>query len=378
MQQDFAHAGREPSRLFISDTHLFHPHNGALQYQGAMIEQTKPDELYILGDGIDYEKMLNEIIKYNNKNNAELTTPPDTFMRALSLMPTKDIERHLRLYDVLIAAAINGTKIYYIPGNHDNNLRALNGQNIDGLIEYHDDMVININGKNTLLEHGHLNDKYCSENYEGYAAWGSRILDGSIAIDHSLNALKSKFLNQAQARHSYHFSNTVKEFGKGVVEDFYLTAIERLKKRGLDAAIMGHIHKAKIYDSDFKILTSSFIANFDAPNSSPTKIITETNTPANTFYNTGDGFTHGTGLYHSPETGFKILDKKNLQHSQTFNTSQPSPYPLEYRIQALKILQAQYETFKAVANLELGWSHSGVHKSTTHTPKETTPTASVA
>ncbi|MAF98307.1 MAG: hypothetical protein CMH26_06705, partial [Micavibrio sp.] len=66
------------------------------------------------------------------------------------------------------------------------------------------------------------------------------------------------------------------------------------------------------------------------------------------------------------------------QHSQTFNTSQPSPYPLEYRIQALKILQAQYETFKAVANLELGWSHSGVHKSTTHTPKETTPTASVA
>jgi hypothetical protein len=157
--------------------------------------------------------------------------------------------------------------------------------------------------------------------------------------------------------------------GKAVYKDFRETAREQALIRGAQASIVGHIHKAETKYMPLKEEYHHKIGNINN-NQAPINLVTIIVTDY-TYHNTGDGFTHGTGLLHNNE-GFKSLDKNSYTPSKLFDLSIENPLK-HYRATSKRLLQTQYSTFLATVDLEKGWSHSASHNKTTLSELELNP-----
>ncbi|MCB1680901.1 MAG: metallophosphoesterase [Rhodospirillales bacterium] len=364
MEKVFLPALREPVSLFVSDTHLFHQHNSALQYQGQMIEQVNPDRLFLIGDIIDYEYIMHIIQKRMKAGgNGQEVTLPANFEDFLEELDVPAYEAHLRFMDVVMAQIDRGTEVYFIPGNHDNTLDIFNGQTLNG-IHVRDHMLERFGGIITHLEHGDENDPACLANYEGLYSKGSRILDAGLHIDHRLKrAFES--VSPGSIHYPFPITNSLKHIGKFFIASFRRNAALRALERGAAATITGHIHKA-----DIRMITDistgrpmempgTVGAQFVGSPPSRPKINVK-------YMNTGDGLTHGTALLHMGREvpnlrsmdGWVILTRHDIQKSRTFDPAAENPHA-EYRDETIDFLQKGWEAFIASTEFDKAWDHTG-------------------
>ena len=198
--------------LFISDVHLGSKGSNAEQVLD-VLKQYQPEYLFLVGDIIDgwlsHTNVIRKIMSYSK----------------------------------------NGTKVIYIPGNHDEFAREYLDINF-GNIEIHNEYIWN----NTYITHGDLYDGVVKLKWLGVL--GSVGYDLAISIDRKLKSFGykrslSKFLK-----------NSVKEAVK-FMTSFEQEIVRQGVKHNCDTVMCGHIHHPddKIIDGVRYLNTGDFIEN---------------------------------------------------------------------------------------------------------------------
>jgi UDP-2,3-diacylglucosamine pyrophosphatase LpxH len=147
----------------------------------------------------------------------------------------------------LLRKARKGTRIIYIPGNHDEFLRDFPGTHFGG-VEVADRIIHEAaDGKRYLVVHG--------DEFDGvvqHAKWLAFLGDWSYRTILMLNTL----VNRARRRLGFgywSFSAYLKVKVKNAlqfIENFEAAVADEARRRGVDGVICGHIHKAEMRDID--------------------------------------------------------------------------------------------------------------------------------
>lgn len=186
--------------LFISDVHLGSKGSNAEDVLN-LLKQHQPEYLFLVGDIID-----------------------GWLLKRKFRWP----QSHTNVLRKILSYSKNGTKVIYIPGNHDDFLREY-GEFSFGNIEVHNEYI----WKNTFITHGDLYDGVVKLKWLGVL--GSIGYDIAISIDKTLKKMGmkrslSKFLK-----------SKVKEAVKFITQ-YELELIRQARKHGCDSVISGHIH----------------------------------------------------------------------------------------------------------------------------------------
>ena len=204
--------------LFLSDTHV----GSAGCHAKETLEALKMynfENLYIIGDFFDF-----------------------WVMKRKSLNWTAD-QTHLIQH--ILKRAKNGTKVYYIAGNHDDAIRNYNGFHFDNI--HISDRVVyeSVGGKKLLITHGDEFDPVVTV-HPWLAKFASNLYDPLISLNRFVNRMRV-----ARGRRPWSMSKYVKLRVKNVVSfvvSFEKTMIREANCMGLDGVICGHIHQPKISD----------------------------------------------------------------------------------------------------------------------------------
>ena len=207
--------------LFISDIHLGSKGSNADQVL-EILKQYQPKHLFLVGDIID-----------------------GWLLKRKFRWP----QSHTNVLRKIMSHSKNGTKVIYIPGNHDQFLREY-GEFSFGNIEIHNEYVWN----NTFITHGDLYDGVVKLKWLGVL--GSVGYDMAITIDRTLKKLGmkrslSKFLK-----------SKVKEAVKFIIQ-YEVELVRQAKKHHCTNVISGHIHhpEDRIIDGIRYLNCGDFIEN---------------------------------------------------------------------------------------------------------------------
>lgn len=205
--------------IFISDVHL-----GLRDCQAAylldFLRSTRSDRLYLVGDIVDFENMLRKPFWHRD---------------------------HSAVLMELLVIAARGTRVTYIPGNHDAHLRRFAGQRFAGIDIALDAVHTAADGRRYHVSHG---DEFDGE--QRAPAWLVRL--GEVmqrficATNRHGNALRRLFGLRYQA-----ISIAIKDrvgSARRFIEDFETRVAARARAQGFDGHICGHIHYGRIRDED--------------------------------------------------------------------------------------------------------------------------------
>ena len=213
--------GMKIQALFISDVHLGSKGSNATQVL-EVLKQYQPETLFLVGDIID-----------------------GWLLKRKFRWP----QSHTNVLRKILSYSKNGTKVIYIPGNHDEFMRDYLELSF-GNIEVHNEYIY----KNTYITHGDLYDGVVKLKWLGIL--GSIGYDLAISIDRRLKSWGykrslSKFLK-----------NSVKEAVK-FMTSFEQEIVRQGVKHNCDTVMCGHIHHPddKIIDGVRYLNTGDFIEN---------------------------------------------------------------------------------------------------------------------
>ena len=156
-------------------------------------------------------------------------------------------QSHNDVVQKLLRKARKGTRVVYVPGNHDSMARQFIGLAF-GDIEVADEVIhVTATGKRLLVTHGDLFDGVMQ-----HARWLAYVGDSLYTFTLVLN----RWFNWARAHFGYPYwslSQYLKHKVKNAVS--FITAFERVmteeaKRRACDGVVCGHIHKAEIRTLD--------------------------------------------------------------------------------------------------------------------------------
>ncbi|KAB2311539.1 UDP-2,3-diacylglucosamine diphosphatase [Betaproteobacteria bacterium SCN2] len=205
--------------LWISDIHLGTPGCQA-QYLLDFLRHNDSDTLYLVGDIIDGWQL-----------------------RRGWYWP----QAHNDVVQKILRKARKGTRVVYVPGNHDEMARQFAGLAF-GEIEVAEDIVhVTADGRKLLVTHGDLFDGVMQ-----HARWLAYVGDSLYTLTLVLN----RWFNWARAHFGYSYwslSQYLKHKVKNAVS--FITAFERVmteeaRRRNCDGVVCGHIHKAEIRTID--------------------------------------------------------------------------------------------------------------------------------
>ncbi|MEP3431528.1 MAG: UDP-2,3-diacylglucosamine diphosphatase [Roseibium sp.] len=148
---------------------------------------------------------------------------------------------HQAVFDVLLERGRTGTKIIYLPGNHDEFLRQSQKQRF-GCIDIVDDaQYVTANGRRYLVIHGDQYDVVI-QNVKWLAFLGDRFYVTALALNTWLNIVRRSLgmkywsLGAFAKKHVKQFVSIIGQFEAAVTTD--------IKRRKLHGVICGHIHHA--------------------------------------------------------------------------------------------------------------------------------------
>lgn len=148
-----------------------------------------------------------------------------------------------RIIQAIFDKARNGTKVFYIPGNHDHLLRNFNGNTINNIQILNKAIHQTANGRKYLVLHG---DKFdCVIQHSPWLAnIGSIAYDILLILNRWVNSLRVNFGLEYRS-----FSAWLKHQVKIVVN--YIGSFEEIVAReveenNVDGLICGHIHQATV------------------------------------------------------------------------------------------------------------------------------------
>jgi UDP-2,3-diacylglucosamine pyrophosphatase LpxH len=147
---------------------------------------------------------------------------------------------HNNVLRTILGKAKHGTRIIYVPGNHDEEFRDLDGS-VFGNLEVHREYVhTTALGRRLLVAHGDEFDGSvkCSR---WLAALGSGMYDVSLGLNRGLNRVRRAFGFPYWSLASYLKSKV----GNAMtyVHRFEEAAAHAAVRRGLDGIVCGHIHR---------------------------------------------------------------------------------------------------------------------------------------
>lgn len=222
--------------IWISDLHL-----GSTQCQANVLldflKYNESDKLYLVGDIIDFWSLSKKMY-----------------------WPTE----HNTVIQKILRKARHGTKVIYIPGNHDENIREYDNY-VFGEIEIKkSDIHMTSSNKSFLVVHG---DEY--DTIAQYHKWVAKL--GSAGYDFLLEV--NRFLRMVRrllgVRSHFSLAAYVKYKVKNIVQfisDYEESIVDTLKNDGLDGVICGHIHHAemKLIDEFYYVNTGDFVESCTA------------------------------------------------------------------------------------------------------------------
>jgi UDP-2,3-diacylglucosamine pyrophosphatase LpxH len=154
-------------------------------------------------------------------------------------------EEHNAVLRLLKAKAENGSRVVYLPGNHDEFVRAYVGNKTDSL-EIHESVVHEAaDGKRYLVVHGD-----CFDPVQQQARWLAFIGDNAYVFALAVNT----FVNGIGRRFGlpyWSFSNWAKMKIKGAVNfigHYEQELVAAARENNVDGVVCGHIHRAAMHD----------------------------------------------------------------------------------------------------------------------------------
>jgi len=198
---------------FISDTHLGFRGCQAASLL-AFLESLETESLYLVGDIID--------------------------LWALSSSPNW-WHKHTKVVNAVIKLARNGTKVFYIPGNHDEALRDYLPMTFEKIELVAETEHLTADGKRLLITHGDQFDSVVQQSAL-LAHIGSQLYDMSIWLNGHLNAARARFGRPPWSLAGY-LKRRVKNAVK-YVSSFEDAAVQHARDSDYDGIICGHIHQA--------------------------------------------------------------------------------------------------------------------------------------
>jgi UDP-2,3-diacylglucosamine pyrophosphatase LpxH len=151
---------------------------------------------------------------------------------------------HMEVVRRILKMAVNGTKVYYLTGNHDDVLRKF-GELSLGLIHLRNKLVFQIDGRTHWVFHGDVFD-VSIQRARWLARMGGEGYDMLIRINRTINAGRRVF-----GFGPVSFAAKVKKSVKGAVKyisNFEDTAIQLAAEKEYDCVICGHIHRPQMRD----------------------------------------------------------------------------------------------------------------------------------
>ena len=301
---------------FFSDTHLFHPRNGAADRHLRMLYTSAARKIFAVGDTFDFEELAGALMR-------EGFHPyhlPERFDEVLRRIALPYQEFHLRFVDVLIWKASQGVDVTVITGNHDLGLDLLDGYEFCA-VKFCTERIYEAGGQKFLVEHGHMFDPAYFREFSGIYNIGSAFLSGGLGVDHAIGRVLPPL------RRAFPVSNLLKRIGKSYVRGFIDRAMEKAKRKKLDGIICGHIHK-----QDDRTRLMALV---------PGKVINE----GVRYINCGDGLTHGTSVVHEAgEDGcvWRFLKPRDISKDARAILADENPLA-EYRPYSMAFLQAAWQ-----------------------------------
>jgi UDP-2,3-diacylglucosamine pyrophosphatase LpxH len=152
-------------------------------------------------------------------------------------------QSHNDVIQKVLRKARKGTKVVYVPGNHDEVLRDYVDLQFGGISVVSDAIHVTADGRRLLVLHG--------DAYDGvvrHARWLAVLGDWAYNLMLAVN----HWFNVARRRLGYPYwslSAWLKGKVKNAVEyvsRFEVAVAEEAAKRGVDGVVCGHIHKAEI------------------------------------------------------------------------------------------------------------------------------------
>lgn len=152
-------------------------------------------------------------------------------------------QAHTNVIRSILGKAKHGTKVIFIPGNHDEAIRECTGH-IFGNIEIHQDYVhTTMDGRKLLVMHGDEFDLIV-KNSRLVANLGSAAYDTLLRINHYINGLR-KFLGFTYWSLAAYLKLKVKN-AVSYISSFEHALAHLAKDRKVDGVVCGHIHHAEI------------------------------------------------------------------------------------------------------------------------------------
>jgi UDP-2,3-diacylglucosamine pyrophosphatase LpxH len=152
---------------------------------------------------------------------------------------------HNNVLRTLLGMAKHGTRIVYIPGNHDELLRELCGHQFGNLEVHREYVHTTARGLRMLVMHG---DEFDSavKCHRWLAALGSRMYDVALGLNRYVNATRRLMGYPYWSLASYlktRVGNALE-----YVRSFEEAAAHAARSRGFDGIICGHIHRPEVAD----------------------------------------------------------------------------------------------------------------------------------
>lgn len=205
--------------IWLSDIHLGFKDCRA-EYLLDFLSRVECDTIYLVGDVVDLWAMKRTLF-----------WPPSHY----------DVVR--RLFHM----ANSGTRVVYIPGNHDEPFRDYT-DNLFGPIEVKREAIYTtVTGKRLLMFHGDILDEHIQ-----LSKWEDLIGDAAYDLLLFLNRW-ANFFRRRFGRHYWSLATYIKQRipnARQVIDVFEEAAVREAKRRGLDGVICGHIHQPALKEID--------------------------------------------------------------------------------------------------------------------------------
>ncbi|HEY0629592.1 MAG TPA: UDP-2,3-diacylglucosamine diphosphatase [Sphingomicrobium sp.] len=151
--------------------------------------------------------------------------------------------RHNDVVRCWLKMAKHGTRVIFVPGNHDELFRDYVGLNFGGVEVAHEAIHITADGRSLLVLHG--------DEFDGvviYAKWLAILGDHAYTLLLKLNAFLNR-IRRMMGKPYWSLSALLKKRVKNAVEficNFEQAVAHAAHERGADGVVCGHIHSAEI------------------------------------------------------------------------------------------------------------------------------------
>jgi UDP-2,3-diacylglucosamine pyrophosphatase LpxH len=197
---------------------------------------------------------------------------------------------HIMVIKEIIQFITNGTRVFYITGNHDEMMRRYTDLQM-GNFTLTDKLVLEIDNKMTWIFHGDVFDNTTKGSAKVLAKLGSSGYNLLIRFNRFINFILKAFGRERVSISKRVMAGVNKAVSK--INDFELIAAELAIEKKYDFVICGHIHQ-------------------------PQKKVVETKNGKVTYLNSGDWVEHCTALeYQHNEWSIFEYNEKDFPVTQT-------------------------------------------------------------